>query len=89
MENSRVIRLAANDCVRADEHASAALDTNLRVPHRDLAREISFFELRCACRIRAVVRQDAYRHAIAATRHDLAQHIAHEFRRTLDLPIAS
>ena len=58
------------------------------IPDRHFAREISLLELRRAGRIRAVVRQRAHRDAIAATRHDFAQHIAHKLRRALELSVA-
>ncbi len=58
------------------------------IPDRHFAREISLLELRRAGWIGAVVRQRAHRDAIAATRDDFAQHIAHEFRCALEFTVA-
>src|SRR5262249_5019535 len=87
-ENSRVVSFAANYRVRADQHASAALNTDRRIPDRYFAREISLFELCRAGWIGAVVRQRAHRDAISATGEDFSEHIAHELRHALELTVA-
>ena len=79
--SGRLVNFAPNDRVRADEHAFAALDADVRVPHRHFGREVAFLPVRRAGRKRAVVGQRADRQTIAAARHDFAEHIAHEIRR--------
>src|SRR4030095_6745059 len=50
-EDGRRIHLGADDGVRADEHALAALDAERLVPGRDLERDVAFFPARGTARI--------------------------------------
>ena len=46
----RIINFAANDRVRADQHAFPALDADRRIPDRNFDREVALLELRSARR---------------------------------------
>src|SRR5262249_40807327 len=77
-EMLRVVNLDADDAMRTDHRALAALYANARVPDRDVARQVTLLPLGRSCRVRAVARERAHGQLIATPGDDLAQHVAHE-----------
>ena len=61
-----VVNLDADDGVRANHRALAALDADLRIPRRDLECQVSFLPFRCARGERPVAGEGADRQFVAA-----------------------
>jgi len=64
--------------VRADQRTLAALDTERRIPNRDLQRQVAFLPLRGGSRPCAVHREGRNRQAFAITSNDLCGDIFDE-----------
>ncbi len=62
LQERLVINFAADHGVRANQHAFAALNADLRIPNRDFSGQISLFVLGCAGWESAIVRKRAHRH---------------------------
>ena len=82
-QRALVVDLRANRRVRADERALVALDADLRVPDRNLERDVALLPFRGRHRPRAVDGERADRQQVAlAGQHDRG-HLLHEIRRLL------
>src|SRR6266705_5915971 len=88
----RLIHLDANDGVRAYHGAFAALDANLRVPHRNFERDVALFPFGGAGGKSAIGWECAHGKIIAVAGVDCAEYIAlepgcrdREWRRDLRL----
>src|SRR6478672_1497091 len=74
-----VIDLGADDGMRANQHALAALNAQFLVPLRNFQRNISLFPLRGAGRESAIYGQLAHRQKIAIALDDRPKYITHKF----------
>ena len=63
-----------------DQHTFAALYTDIRIPDRNLKRQISFLPACRSDRVGAIHRKRAHGQRITPTREDWPQHSAHKFR---------
>ena len=70
-----IIHLGADDRVRADIGAFAALNADLGIPDRDLQRDVAFFPYGGAGWISAVIGDLADRQVVAVFGDDGAQHL--------------
>ena len=75
------VDLGANDGVRANHDALAALDAEVLVPHRDELRDVALLPLRGAGGECAAGGNGADWKQVAVARGDLAEHVADELRR--------
>ena len=64
--------------MRADEHALAALDAQVRFPDRHLQRDVALLPLRGSQRVGAIHREGADGQVIAIQADDRAQHVLDE-----------
>ncbi len=76
-----VVDLLADDGVRADHDALAALDAQVGFPNRDFQGDVAFFPLRGAGREGAVHRHGAHGHVVAFEGQHRAEHVLDEVRR--------
>ena len=83
LQQLRVDDLSADGGVRAHQRAFVALDAEVRVPHRDLQRDVALLPLRSAGREGSVDRKSADRQLVAAAGDDLRGHFVHELGRFL------
>ena len=83
LETSFAVELGADDAVRADEAAVAALDADIRLPHRYEHRDVALLPAGCGGRIGAVRRQHADWQQIAVAGHHYRRDFAHERGRLL------
>src|SRR5215472_7168963 len=76
--------LCADGCMRTNQHALAALDAKIRLPHRNLLRDVALLPLSGGHWIGAVGGEGADREIVAAAGNDLRSYLTHElwgFRR--------
>ena len=76
-----VVDLDADDGVRADHGALAALDADLRIPRGNFERQVALLPFRRAGGESAVAGECAHRKFVAAAGVDRAQHVVLELRR--------
>ena len=81
LQESWIVDLLADDSMRANEDALAALDAQVRFPNRNFQRDIALFPLGCCRGIGAIDGHRADWQAVAFSRDDRTQHIADEFGR--------
>src|SRR5208337_3490541 len=72
----RVVNLDAEHGMWADHSALAALNTDLRIPLRNLERDIALFPFRGAGREGSIHWERAHRDLIAVAGVDYAEHLA-------------
>ncbi len=75
------VKLGADHPMRADEAAIAALDADVRLPHRHEGGDVALFPLRGAGGIGAVHGQHGNRQLVALPRHHHRRHFLHELGR--------
>ena len=79
-QGGRLVGLAPDRRVRADQDALAALNADARIPRGNLKGEVALLPLGGAGGISAVERQGAHGQRIAATGDHRAEDVAHEIR---------
>ena len=76
-----VVHLGPNGCVRTDKGALVALNTDARIPNRNLQRQVTLLPLGGSDGPRSINRKSADRKLISLVRQHHPNHISNKFRR--------
>ncbi len=78
-----IVHFYADRCMRADQCALAALDTNLFVPHRNFESDVPFLPCCGAGRECSVDRHGAHREIVAKPGNNFREDVFHKVGRLL------